>query len=242
MRKLGVILFAAATVSPAQTASAADLGTAPIYRKAAPVPAPAFNWAGSYIGGFVGGAVSANSVTTTDPLAISPPASYDLDAGVIAGYTGGYNLQVAPQWLIGYEGETGYIGVKGSGNYLGSAAFAKTETNGMYSAWTGRLGYIVAERSLFYVKGGAALARFNTSYNNGAASVSGHEFVLGYAAGAGWEYAIDPKWSVKAEYLYLGFDKTFDFGPTGTAATTVNGIHTGKVGLNYKWDWSSLLR
>lgn len=240
MRKFGITLLTGATLGLAQDASAADLGTAPIYRKAPPISA--FSWTGSYIGGFVGAAASANGISTTDPLAASLPASYVFNPGVIAGFTGGYNRQIAPNWLIGYEGETGYLGLRGSGAYPAGAASAATEANGLYSAWTGRLGYIVDDRSLLYVKGGAALARFNTFYNNGGASLSSHEFVLGYAAGAGWEYALDPKWSVKAEYLYLGFDKTFTFGPTGTAATTVNGVHTGKIGVNYKWDWSSLLR
>jgi hypothetical protein len=40
---------------------------------------------------------------------------------VIGGYTSGYNWQFAPNWVIGYEGETGYIGVKGSSAYAGSA-------------------------------------------------------------------------------------------------------------------------
>jgi outer membrane immunogenic protein len=42
---------------------AADLGAAPIYRKAAPVQV--FSWTGGYIGGYVGGAFGANNATTT---------------------------------------------------------------------------------------------------------------------------------------------------------------------------------
>ncbi|EKS41182.1 hypothetical protein [Afipia broomeae] len=44
MRKIAVLLLAAAGVSLAGAASAADLGTAPIYRKAPPVQV--FSWTG----------------------------------------------------------------------------------------------------------------------------------------------------------------------------------------------------
>ena len=67
--------------------------------------------------------------------------------------------------------------------------------------------------------------------------------------GGGWEYMLDTKWSLKGEYLYLGFDKNitttgnFTGAPVQEFTTTkLSGIHTGKVGLNYKWDWLSFLR
>ncbi len=49
---------------------------------------------------------------------------------------------------------------------------------------------------------------------------------------------------MKAEYLYLGFDKDVTNtgnlnGNTGTqvfTTTTLNGIHTVKAGVNYKFD------
>lgn len=55
---------------------------------------------------------------------------------------------------------------------------------------------------------------------------------------------MDNKWSVKAEYLYLGFDNNITTmgnlnGNTGTqvfTTTSLPGIHTAKVGLNYKFD------
>ena len=109
---------------------------------------------------------------------------------------------------------------------------------------------------LVYVKGGAVLARFDTGiYATPAAGFTNHKYALGYAAGGGWEYAFDPKWSIKAEYLYLGFDSnsiaatgySTGFGRVPVVSqefgtTTLQGIHTAKVGLNYKWDWMSMLR
>lgn len=264
MRKIAFSFIAAAAVTLAQTASAADLGTAPIYRKAAPMVAP-FTWTGSYIGGYIGGATASRNTTTSDPndgsevggafTNLGLPATYKTGSSFIGGYTGGYNYQFAPNWLIGYEGETGYIKLKGSGAYPETpTAVGQTEMGSLYSAWTARLGY-VTDQSLLYVKGGAALARFETAAYIPGGGVSSfavldHKYVLGYAVGAGWEYAIDPKWSVKAEYLYLGFEQDYTFsrfagvnaGAPWTTTTKLSGVHTGKVGLNYKWDWFNLLR
>jgi outer membrane immunogenic protein len=55
---------------------------------------------------------------------------------------------------------------------------------------------------------------------------------------------------VKAEYLYLGFDNNITTtgnlnGNGGTqvfTTTSLPGIHTVKAGVNYKFDWFSLLR
>ena len=253
MRKIAVLLLAAAGVSLAGAASAADLGAAPIYRKAAPVQV--FSWTGGYIGGYVGGAFGANDATTgvpvtaaAAPIFAGPAASYNYNSSVIGGYTSGYNYQFAPNWVIGYEGETGYIGVKGSSNYLRSAtSIATTRAEGLYSVWAARFGYAF-DRSLIYVKGGAALVNFETGVSNGTAGTHidtmQRKYRLGYAIGGGWEYALDNKWSVKAEYLYLGFDNNITTmgnlnGNTGTqvfTTTSLPGIHTAKVGLNYKFD------
>ena len=244
MRKIAVLILAAAGISLAGAASAADLGARPVYTKAPVVPV--WSWTGSYIGGYVGGAFSTNNFSNTNPFAATAPNSYSLNSSFIGGYTGGYNSQFAPNWLIGYEGETGYIRMKGTGVFPASANFGTAEIGNYYSTWTARFGY-VADKSLFYVKGGAVLARFDTGvYATPAAGFTNHKYALGYAAGGGWEYAFDQKWSAKAEYEYLGFDRNFTYSGIGfgglTSTTHFGGIHTGKVGLNYKWDWFSLIR
>lgn len=257
MRKIALLVLAAAGVSLAGAAQAADM--APVYRKAPP-PAMTYMWQGSYVGLYVGGAFGAEDATTTVPAtAAGAPnfagagASYGYNGSVIGGYTGGYNYQFSPNWVVGYESETGYISLKGSSTYPGSAATtASVRADGLYSAWTARFGYAF-DRSLLYVKGGATLINFQTGASNPTGGnhidTLQNKNVLGYAVGGGWEYAIDPKWSFKAEYLYLGFDKsiTTTGNLNGNAAqlfttTSLPGVHTGKVGLNYKWDWFSMLR
>ncbi len=258
MRKITLLVVAAASFAFTGAASAADIAAKPVYTKA-PV-APVWSWTGSYIGGYVGGAWSDPSMSVPVNAAGATlfgggPASYNLGSTWIAGYTGGYNWQFAPNWLLGYEGETGYLHMKGAGAYPGAPTItAYTNTGDFYSAWTARFGYVM-DKSLFYVKGGATLLQFENGIFNTAPAVVliDKKYQVGYAAGGGWEYAFDPKWSVKAEYLYLGFDNSnanitgFSTAIRGRtsqefATASLQGIHTVKLGLNYKWDWFSLLR
>ncbi|MBI3699364.1 MAG: porin family protein [Afipia sp.] len=248
MRKISLLVAAAASLAFAGAASAADMAR-PVYTKAAPM-VPVWSWTGSYIGGYVGGAFSTKNYTNTDPFNVSATPGYSMSSSFIGGYTGGYNYQFSPNWLIGYEGETGYIHMKGTGLSAVAPAFGTAEIGNYYSTWTARLGYVM-DKSLIYAKGGVVLARFDTGIYSGVPAAGGwtgaftsHKYEFGYAVGGGWEYAFDPKWSVKAEYEYLGFDRDFTYNNgAGVASTThFGGIHTGKVGLNYKWDWFSMLR
>lgn len=252
MRKISLIVLAAAGVSLAGAAQAADMAARPVYKKAPP-PVMSYMWQGAYIGLYAGGATGADDVTTGvpvtgagAPLFVSAPASYKLGSGFVGGFTSGYNWQLSPNWVVGYESEKGYLSLTGATTYAGSAATtARTSIGSVYSAWTGRIGYAF-DRSLIYAKGGAVLANFETGATNPTAGAhldtTGRKSALGYAVGGGWEYALDPKWSLKAEYLYLGFDKNIT--TTGNATpgvqqfttTNLSGIHTGKVGVNYKFD------
>ncbi len=260
MRKIAILLSAAAAFGMTHAATAADLG-AKVYRKAPPVPV--YTWTGSYIGAYVGGAGSASDSYTSNPVTgagvfgvttvpVGASSVFDTGSGFIGGITSGYNYQFAPNWLIGYESETGYQKIRGQSNYPGSAtAFAFSRSDDWYSSWTARFGYISGQ-SLFYVKGGATLTRFENFVSDSAGpggALIGQEkkYRVGYAIGGGWEYALDPKWSIKAEYLYLGFggDQNFNAydlaGNTYNVSTKIEGIHTGKIGVNYKWDPLALI-
>ncbi|WP_436449865.1 outer membrane protein, partial [Enterococcus faecium] len=78
----------------------------------------------------------------------------------------------------------------------------------------------------------AALVDFETGVSDGTPGnhidTMHRKYRLGYAVGGGWEYAFDNKWSVKAEYLYLGFDNSNittigNFtGPPVQVSTTTN--------------------
>ena len=65
---------------------------------------------------------------------------------------------------------------------------------------------------------------------------------FGWAVGAGIEHAFLPNWSLKGEYLYLGFDKVRSFNATpGEAFEHRNEVHTAKIGLNYRFGGTAVV-
>ena len=164
------------------TARAADL---PVK---APPPAPVFNWTGCYVGGYVGGARSDGDMTFTD-LGNAQFRSYSggiiagraedrhswsagSDSSFIGGGTFGCNWQpVGSPFVLGLEGEAGYMKLEGAAfDPLRSPTlrattpdvFGSGKVGDWYGMITGRLGY-AWDRTLFYVKGGAAFVQVRGS-------------------------------------------------------------------------------
>ena len=229
-----------------------------------------YDWTGVYVGGFVGGASSAKT-TTTEPYGGTLPShywnapygntySYDTNASFIGGGTVGYNWQIGKTpYLIGLEGEYGYLDMSGSSNDPNSAlynsskrgtAVNSTNVGGSYGYGLvgGRIGY-AKDRSLFYVKSGAVFTNTQTNYTDLVwLKTSGHSNSPGYALGAGIEYALPPEWfqlakniSIKTEYLYFGIARTQETSgycienTPFSSADKISGIHTAKIGVNYKF-------
>jgi len=199
-----------------------------------------YNWTGAYVGGFVGGASGADSISsdTNSPklFGIYPVGSssttnnYSTNSSFMGGGTVGYNWQIEKTpYLIGLEGEYGYLGQSGSSQSqsIGPLGIVHLNTKNKttigsgygYGLMGGRLGYAL-NRSLFYVKSGAVFTQvnstnstntnatfFGSNYSTAGASNSGGT-TTGYVIGGGVEYA--PSWygnnnvTVKVEYLYFG--------------------------------------
>jgi opacity protein-like surface antigen len=68
-------------------------------------------------------------------------------------------------------------------------------------------------------------------------STSSTDARFGYAVGAGGEWAFDRNWSIKAEYIYLGFDggNSSVSIPGTTADASKLHLHTVKGGINYRF-------
>ena len=58
------------------------------------------------------------------------------------------------------------------------------------------------------------------------------QFYLGWAAGAGIEYAFAPRWSAKLEYIYADYGTITDLN--GAAITAKLDVSTIKLGVNYR--------
>ena len=192
------------------------------------------------------------------------PTTYGLGSSFIGGGTIGYNWQMpGSNFVLGVEGEVGYLHLTGARQDVNARltglspidSVNSTRLGDWYGVLAGRLGWS-ANRALFYLKGGVAFVDHNYSFNDscvgaGAPGCGGGFLVINrgsdvqvtYAAGAGIEYAFTNNWSLKGEYLYLGTQKSYSSSatttiPAGILYTNTNsdpGIHTGKIGINYRW-------
>jgi len=249
-----------ATLLIASPAVAADLGSRPVYG----APAPVFTWTGCYIGGFAGGASGAgvNATELFNPLNGSynntgTPYRYETDASAIAGGTIGCNWQPGgTRWVLGVEGEAGYLHSKASVVDPNSVAVAGSDTvdqtkiGDWYAVVAGRLGYAVGPW-LVYAKGGAAFTKVSSSVIDTCSTApcglltinaTGSSSPVSAAAGGGLEYALTDHWTVKGEYLWLGINPSISVcGVASNAAnycsghSVGNGMSTGKLGVNYKF-------
>ena len=142
-------------------------------------------------------------------------------SGVIGGVYGGYNWQLAPQWLIGIEGDSSWTDLNGT------IGFGKVNWLGSVR---GRIGYTPTSTMLFYFTGGAA---WRTIDNSGVSSFAGStdQTKSGWVIGGGVEWAPWPSnWLVRAEYLNYNFTG-LAAGPFSTDLT----INEVRAGVAYKF-------
>lgn len=235
---MAIALTAAVSLGLVQSASAADIAR-PIY-KAPVVAAPAFSWTGCYIGAHAG--YGWGNKTWTDP-ALGPFANFDVDGGIFGGQIGcDYQAGV---WVFGVEGQGSWVDIKATGqDLLTPGGYRHTaEADSLWSV-TGRLG-VTWDRSLFYVKGGAAAlhdkyASFDVFRNGYYAQFSDTRW--GWTIGGGWEYAFAPNWSWKIEYMYVDMGTVMYYTPDLLSPVLAfvpdridQDLHTIKFGINYRF-------
>jgi outer membrane immunogenic protein len=233
MRRLTAAGFSVAMLSGA---AAAD-GPPPIYGAPpgvytySPPVIRLYSWTGVYVGAHAGAGWNDTLVS-------------DENASFIGGAQVGINFR-ARNAIFGLEGQWTGSSDSGGDDNGGTLAFPgvfETEID-WFATLTGRLG-IAWDRSLFYLKGGAAWV--HNRYDGFASlapavSLSGEETRSGWAVGIGYEYAFRSAWSVRLEYLFLDFgsDSITLTGPAGrvTVSDVDQQIHAVTLGINYRFDW-----
>src|SRR5262245_36437323 len=203
-----ILLATAAVVLLAVgSASAADI-RAPAYKAPPPPPPPPlYNWSGCFIGVAGGGAWGQSKHVSGGPLAPGADItdSYNLSGGIIGG-TWGCNYQVAPWTVIGTESDFSWTNKRGSATDI--PPFAAAAVPGTKEHWLSttrvRAGISPVDRWLLYVTGGLAAARVEATVDfTGIGSFSDTKTRWGWTVGAGTEYALGARWSVKFDYLYV---------------------------------------
>ncbi len=248
---MGCIAAGALSVS----AHAADLPM-----KAAPMApmAPAWNWSGFYFGANVGAgwgttetnlsSVSIPAIPLTIPIGL--PLSQNSMSGILGGVQAGYNWQAG--WaVLGIEGTISGADIKGTTPCV--VILSCTEKTNWLATASARLGAVVLDRGLVYVKGGAAWQNTRTEMAlpgilAGLVGVNdvvnGTHTNVGWLVGMGTEWAITKNWTAFVEYDYMNFQKktdAFPIVPLPIIALNLDvksTLSVAKVGVNYKFDWA----
>ena len=182
----------------------------------------AYNWTGFY-GGMLSGSVwgDAHQVFTTFNTRDTPDF-----AGWFVGGLAGYNLQHG-RWVYGIEADYGFSNARGSVSCPSAFNFTCTSEADHLASVAGRVGF-TWDRALFYAKGGWAGADITMTAKQNAGvpflpsntPINGEtKWMNGWTIGAGVEFAIADRWSVKAEYMHFDLGKDqFTVGPTPSNA------------------------
>ena len=235
----------------------------------------AVNWTGFYVGGFLG-----VDYGTTDMRFAGDPGNAGAKTwavGAIGGLQAGYNYQVN-QWVFGVEGDIGGANIRGGRacgtqtglnaqgvQIAGPAGFSPAfllcnDRMDWIATATARVGYSY-ERTLYYVKGGAAFTNDGMSVNcvltpaqNGVAGgafaarncvnqagvitngfTAGSDRV-GWTIGYGVEFDLGRNWSAKAEYDYIDFGRKTTLASDGTTFMSDHPTQSQvKLGVNYRF-------
>jgi outer membrane immunogenic protein len=250
-------LFAGAiALTVVSTAFAADLPAAPPPQAPAayvPVQAPVYNWGGIYIGANAGGSwFSQSNPSLTWSLGGTVTGQSVSDSGFAAGGQAGANFQ-SGQFVFGIEGDADYLSNQGSvsagADFTGpGAANTHTYTLDFLSTVRGRIGF-AWDRALIYGTGGLAMADYQIQRTQTVAGLAPagtsqtvSDFRIGWAAGAGVEYAFTDMITGRVEYLVAGLESsnsTFNFAATGNGTVTENSptayVNIVRAGLNFKF-------
>ena len=202
----------------------------------APYLRPVFDWTGFYIGGHTGYSRGSVNATLWDPAPIATPGNF---GGAIGGLQAGYNWRTSSGLLLGVEGDLTFPSYLHSNSQF---ALIATQRGDFIHDWDyfgtvrGRVGYASGHWLLYATGGLAFLGERYTDMPVDALPEKHIGLRLGWAAGAGAEYAFAPHWTVRLEYLYSQFERANENFASGRTYTATNDMHMLRLGLNRKID------
>ena len=250
---------------PVSNARAADVPPPPAKPKEP--TAPPYNWGGCYFGFNAGGGGSGSNFT-----AVVADGTHLAPADAILVGTDGSGSANASNWLAGgqagcnWQAQTLVFGIEGDVDYFrsnpqfinatntltdGVTTFTATQslTTDYLATLRPRFG-VAADRNLGYLTAGVAFTKVNYTLSyvdaavpSGTGLATGTKSMLGWTAGAGWEYAWKDNVTVRVEYLFAKFGTTSVAGAitdTGGGANPLRGsaditMQIARVGMNFKF-------
>jgi outer membrane immunogenic protein len=233
---------------------AADLPMAPAY-----VPPPVYDWTGFYIGGNAGWGWSTSKSSEILPGTGAFPVGTVFTprdgSGWVGGFQVGYNWQVAPNFVFGFEGEWSWTDIHGTSVTVSTvprfAGFTSISTSKLtdFALGTARIGYAM-NNFLFYGKGGVAWGQ--SSGSSIANNANGTLFEtttfgangFGWVGGVGVEWGFAPGWSAKIEWDHIAFDSRpiLIVGTVNNSNVSAgSNVDLVRAGVNYRFNWGAPL-
>ena len=236
-------------------AFAADLSAA----AKAPLIAQAYDWTGSYLGGHAGLAFGNSNWTAQATMPGAPAVAGSLDmyrspdafyesGSWLLGVQGGYDRMLRNRLVLGVEADLTFptfpdlsgLSTGGVTHFTSPTLGAVTYSETMLTSGTvrARIGYAPGSW-LFYATGGVAWtydSQHLTRLGPGA-DESRLLWRFGWAAGGGVEVPVAPSWTVKGEFLWMGFPtQTVNYPLSGQRISSDLSLQQFRVGLNYRFD------
>ena len=261
MKKL--LIAAALAVLASTGAQSADMASQ-TYTKARPTVAVS-SWSGFYVGVNAGGlfendgtwnndaAVTAlnnapNAGNVAAALQAATSSFKGNGTGFVGGLQAGYNFQVAPRYVLGFEADFDGSALRASrsatvtalviaGGAGANQAFQTTATGTRQLDYLGtvrgRFGVLVQPDLLAFATGGLAYGGTKTSASFNQIGLINAPFAVpapasgfgsfdktlyGFTVGGGLEWRFSPKWSLSAQYLYYDLGRV----SVGSSALTTD--------------------
>ena len=183
---------------------------------------PAQSWSGFYAG-VHGGFLRADQevvIDTSPTLLVTPDSTF-------AGLQIGYWAPLSYNWLYGFEADISF-----ASSDTDAATGARTQFDRFGTART-RVGYANGPWLLF-ASGGLAWSRISINdITTTFTPINTKQAFVGWSAGLGVEYALSPRWSARAEYLFvdLGSNAESFFGLAVNPDISFSAV---RLGLNYR--------
>jgi outer membrane immunogenic protein len=235
------------------------------------------NWTGFYAGLNAGGAFGSSNArtgtvysstgyfqTTSVPVVNSVGNQNLSPVGYVGGAQFGYIRQISPKWVLGAEVDFGAFTTNDSASatavYPCCSPYYFTVTQNVSTDWMStvraRAGYAVSKHGLLFVSAGAAETKLNYSslFTDDdiitTESASASVLKTGWTVGGGGEYALNKRWSARAEYLFADFGtvsnagnvlteywngSTYTYPTTVFTHTATLKSNTARLAVNYRF-------
>lgn len=193
---------------------------------------------GFYVGGHAGYLFGTGTATLGDPVGSASSGDGSAIGQLFGGVQLGWQTALPSRWMLGAELDVSFMDARDDAQVLSyrttPSAYADEQLEYLGTV-RGRLGYAMGAWTPF-VTGGLAFASTRwsrTDLTTGNEELTSSQWRLGWTVGAGVDWALDGRWSARAEYLYTQLPFTgFSFASTARYDSLYD-LHRLRVGLNY---------